>query len=405
MLTIAFDAVGRELSVENLAGVLKTERPQMFCFECQDALVPKLGSVVRHHFAHRSGSVCPVSISGGEGERHLMAKLRLRAALRELAQRNEAVTGLVICTCRRVERGPMILLKAGDVVEVERQTVGSYRPDISVLRDGQLVAAFEVVVTHKSDHDKWAAFEKLGIPVVELHAKEVIDEEGHLIWQPNQTTGKNGWRTSSAAQRYQCADCFTRELEFKTVPRHSALVASAYDRFHPDGSTSRYTFVLSLIELDGKTIGARLYEPMLGPIHDWPAESASDVEALIKDAKVARDRRMAEHPAPPGTITDARRFFDGRKSFSRRRYPEEEVARLRATQRWWWDGSGWVRAIHPAAAREALPGVPEQEVHRFVKHAWAMRLAPAKGQPKQNVIAQKQVERFAARLSRSERST
>lgn len=140
----------------------------------------KLGPLRRFHYAHAvERSAC--AAAGGEGALHLDAKLRLAAALADLAIRAETsgedVAARVdrLChravtdpyPCRATETVPWI--SGWDEVRVEVGVPG-IRPDILLLGGGSPIAAIEVRATHAVDEEKAIRLAELPIQWIEVPA-------------------------------------------------------------------------------------------------------------------------------------------------------------------------------------------------------------------------------------------
>jgi len=171
-LAWALDRDGRKVAARALDAASRRERAPFSCPGCGDPLVPHLGAVRARHFAHEPGSACP--LTSPETALHLNAKERLLYLCAEaFAGRSRVVVRARCPDCRRPM--PLDLAEAGDEARDEER-VGALRPDVVVLRRGRPVLALEVLVTHAVDAKKEAALAALGVPAVEIDAREDWEE-------------------------------------------------------------------------------------------------------------------------------------------------------------------------------------------------------------------------------------
>ena len=169
---------GRIERVSRYAHLAPAARPAATCPACGGAVTLKLGDQRMHHAAHQPGVRCP--LEAGETALHFNAKCSLWAALSAAAAAEARLEARLRCpdrtrdpATRRVARCAathcVTLATGWDRVELE-VAVGARRPDLTLWRDGQPVAAVEVVVSHAVDGRKAAALAALGIPWVEVRA-------------------------------------------------------------------------------------------------------------------------------------------------------------------------------------------------------------------------------------------
>ena len=184
-LAYARDRDGVLTAADRLDEVSRRERAPFTCPGCGDELVAKLGPVRARHFAHRPGSTCP--LTSPETALHFNAKERLLILCAEAFAGTRVVTLLTRCaSCRRTDARPLSAL--GDAAAAEG-AVGargrregaparSLRADVLVTRRGRPSAALEVLVTHAVDAAKEAALLALGVPAVEIDAREAWERPG-----------------------------------------------------------------------------------------------------------------------------------------------------------------------------------------------------------------------------------
>lgn len=174
LLSWALDGQGRRVHVAELDAASRRARAPFTCAACREPLVARLGQVRARHFAHAPGSACP--LAHPETALHLEAKERLLALCADaFAGRRAVRLGARCPRCRREE--PLDLAAAGDAAEAEA-AVGGLRPDVLVTRGGAPALAFEVRVAHAVEAAKEEALAGLGLPALEIDAREPWEEEG-----------------------------------------------------------------------------------------------------------------------------------------------------------------------------------------------------------------------------------
>lgn len=173
LLAWALDRDGRRAFVGDLDPARRRERAPFRCIGCGEELVPRLGETRARHFGHRPGSVC--ALVRPETALHLNAKERLLALCALAFAGERRVTVLARCPgCRR--EAPLELGAAGDAAEPEG-VAGARRCDVLVTRRGVAALALEVKVSHAVDTAKEAALAALGVPAVEIDAREEWERE------------------------------------------------------------------------------------------------------------------------------------------------------------------------------------------------------------------------------------
>lgn len=167
-LAWALDRDGRKIAAARLDERSRRDLAPFRCPGCGDPLVPHLGAVRARHFAHEPGSRCP--LTAPETALHLNAKERLLQLCEEaFTGRGRVVLQARCPECRRP--APLDLALLGDEARDE-EPLGALRPDVLVLSRGRPALALEVLVTHAVDERKEAALAALGVPAVEIDARE-----------------------------------------------------------------------------------------------------------------------------------------------------------------------------------------------------------------------------------------
>jgi len=173
LLAWALDREGRRVQAAALDRQRRRELAPFACPGCGEELVAKLGSQRARHFAHRPGSTC--ALTRPETLLHFNAKERLLFLCDEAFEGRMAVRVRARCPrCRR--EAPLDLGALGDAAAAEG-TAGALRADVLVTRAGTPALAFEVKVTHAVDAVKQEALARLGLPALEIDAREEWEEE------------------------------------------------------------------------------------------------------------------------------------------------------------------------------------------------------------------------------------
>ena len=134
------------------------------CLQCQERVHFKPGKKRRSHFYHAAGAACT-----GESVLHLAAKQALVEGLPGLSELG------VLLPCRRAECPDIHVavwtLPPFDAVQAE-VSLGSYRLDVALMRQGEVVAAIEVFQTHRIGEQKG---QDLTVPWIEVRAETVLE--------------------------------------------------------------------------------------------------------------------------------------------------------------------------------------------------------------------------------------
>ncbi len=172
-LAFARDRAGRRVSARDLDPRRRRELGPFSCPACGEPLVPRLGAVRARHFAHLPGSRCPLGAS--ETALHQDAKERLLALCEEsFAGRRRVLLRLRCPGCRGP--APLDLAGVGDAASAEAP-LGPLRADVLVTRRGTPALAVEVRVAHALEAGKEDALGRLGVPAVEVDAREEWERE------------------------------------------------------------------------------------------------------------------------------------------------------------------------------------------------------------------------------------
>jgi hypothetical protein len=228
-------------------------------------VILKLGGSNKHHFAHRSDSLCPAT--NPETALHFNVKLHLARELEAasklrlprhcvgIAERAGESAG----KCHRVVTG--LACEDWTSVAVERSLEGSrLRPDIAIYKSGEPALAIEVLVTHAVDEQKSRVLKGLGVPWVEVEAGESLFSSSHP-WKADKPLPFSRYvRADGAPDRWQCRDCVAREERLK-VEADSELVLvelKLVDFYYPSGGRSRKAYYIQERVYGGDVIEVQL---------------------------------------------------------------------------------------------------------------------------------------------------
>lgn len=169
--------------VSRWLGTPPADRPEAFCPVCLARVITKCGEVLRPHYAHWSeGSTCPASAP--ESALHLNSKLRIASELRKVKRLR--IKKICAGDGKRARGTPCELsdvdvwVEGWDDVLVEYE-LPSARADVILLKQGRPIAAIEVHVTHAVDAAKIGALRALGVPWVEVRARDILPEPGEGV--------------------------------------------------------------------------------------------------------------------------------------------------------------------------------------------------------------------------------
>lgn len=132
------------------------------CLGCGAPMIPRLGSVNAHHFAHKAAGKCDPDNALHETAKVYVERLFLNA--KRLGERLDIQHACPDCgTALHTD------MAAGDRITIEETVVPNTRSDLAVFRNGVPHMIIEVVVTHNLDDNTRVAYEKSGILVVRVH--------------------------------------------------------------------------------------------------------------------------------------------------------------------------------------------------------------------------------------------
>jgi len=173
LLAWALDRTGQKVHVSALDPRSRRERALFHCIGCGDPLIARLGTERAPHFAHQAGSNCP--LTRAETALHLNAKEQLFHLCGEAFARRLLVRLRARCpACRREIL--LDLAALGDAAILEG-AAGQLKVDVLITRDGAPSFGLEVRVTHALEPAKETALAAIGLPALEIDAREPWEEE------------------------------------------------------------------------------------------------------------------------------------------------------------------------------------------------------------------------------------
>jgi hypothetical protein len=231
--------------VSDFAHLKPRERPPATCPVCKETAILKLGQIKVHHFAHKAGSVC--ALTNPETALHYNMKCYIHNQLKTantiwVEQRCNHYNPF--CQIKRL----VPWLTGWDDVQLE-YTIGGYRPDIALLREGQVIGAIEVLVTHAVETEKAEFYNRRFIRWVEIQGSEPF-YQGDTKWSPEQalTIHRIGneipnWLCDSCRAAYQKAMAEAEaQAEFERTDRIVTHAAMVVDFYHPSGKHTRQVY-------------------------------------------------------------------------------------------------------------------------------------------------------------------
>jgi hypothetical protein len=376
MLTFAALPTGDLIQIDALQALPKEARPACKCVACERPLIPKLGKLVQHHFAHTPDSNCYAAT--GEGALHLSAKLRLKTLLEQLASGSGELCLQSKCPfCKKPRTLPLLSLLPEDLILVEKQ-YDQFRPDLQLSRGEQILCAFEIAVTHLSTTEKWAAFLQKGTPAVEIQARDILGDEEITLgpWSPPAPLPFA--RGENLPPPPLCASCQKekerRERMAKPTLKRHALKVCHVDQLLVEGQRIRHCLVASAVFLGEEFVSARLVTNKGTVLREWDSSvmrDALDQEIRDEAKKWARslgDRKSFEldifggfQELPRSPLAD--RYPDASSGL----HKQEKIAMAHSPEpTFWWEPTKgqWVKCYTEEHVRrrvsDSLPGSFEQ---------------------------------------------
>jgi predicted RNA-binding Zn-ribbon protein involved in translation (DUF1610 family) len=142
------------VNISTFADIPPKDRPEVYCPQCKEPVILKLGEIRKYHFAHYGDSNCSWS---AESVLHFNSKIELAKAI----QNAKEIRSMSLCRrCRKYYRvGDEYLslspfeVKLEEIISIEN--VGTFRTDISVYGgEGCQPMWIEIYVTHEMTKEK-----------------------------------------------------------------------------------------------------------------------------------------------------------------------------------------------------------------------------------------------------------
>lgn len=184
------------------------------CVGCGKPMIPKLGSIKRHHFSHKTNESCDADTA-----LHESAKIYIAGKFDKAIQSNDAYIIPVPCSCCKQAIG--YNLTAGGVkIKQEEGVVEKTRSDLVVLKSNSSAhTIIEIVVTHDLESYTKEAYSKSGISVIRIRP----------TWDKMDI--------AASTINIMCEGCLIRESDLKwlmsNIPRsRGALREITHDKFN-----------------------------------------------------------------------------------------------------------------------------------------------------------------------------
>ena len=286
---------GERSHVSQFAEIAPPNRPRATCPHCRRRVRMKLGQKVAHHAAHEPRDACP--LQEPESALHLNTKYYIawQLGLAKECDRRIEITSTCLVGRRRRQWADVITMDVADheldapvcpnrethawltgwdevCVETGVSTEnGIRRPDILLRSQGDVVAAIEVVVTHRIDEEKAQALASIGVPWVEVAADPAIFayNGGWECTSPLPIVRRSDvrdWRCEQHQVAYArwLADEQRMRAEAAEHARHTVRIAAArvLDVYYPRGKWYRHIYRVEDHRTDGITHTVVLYRGM-----------------------------------------------------------------------------------------------------------------------------------------------
>lgn len=200
---------GSELiAISKLANIPAKERPLVKCPSCRQTVTPKLGNKNVHHFAHRPGSLC--ELNNSETALHFNTKIHIFIELRKGNRLfvNVPCKGNFCETYRDVT-----ILENWDSVDIELG-LGSFRPDITLIRNSKPIGVIEIYATHKMSQEKIDFLSNIGVPHFEIEASEDIYNSS-TSWDISKPLPISTRHEAFSNNSWECDNCKNRKEELR----------------------------------------------------------------------------------------------------------------------------------------------------------------------------------------------
>lgn len=139
---------------------------EYFCYDCNGILIPKKGTQIRHHYAHKSKELC-----NGETWKHIYTKKILSKYIKTIIFETS-------CNCKTECE---ISFEDSSLHPREEFSFNEYKIDVGIVNlENNLHAAIEVFHTHKTTNTKIRNIIYNDIEYIEIDTSEVINKTKEL---------------------------------------------------------------------------------------------------------------------------------------------------------------------------------------------------------------------------------
>jgi ribosomal protein L37AE/L43A len=264
----------------------KREDGPFTCMECEEEVILKQGTQLRHHYAHKAEGRC---VASGESALHALGKYIFKEWL-TLAART------ITCTCTRCKTRTVPVIVQPVSIRPERK-VGTIIPDLTLVGEHEEVeGAVEIVVSNAPDADKLTFYGTWGKPVLVVHVTDDIlvccsSGEGNLLLE-----GPSCWLnvecevcTSSEVQRHLLVGFASH----KEALDQQAQVNIQEIQDQQDTMSKRVEHAQAVLDSQVKKLTAQSYAEVDRQYAEQFTTLTAQEEYLRSETKKLYDRRAA----------------------------------------------------------------------------------------------------------------
>jgi hypothetical protein len=246
--------------VNEYKGIKPQDRPFVVCPVCNRQVIMRLGEIRTFHAAHRPEDFC--SVTGSETAKHLNAKLHIYHQLLGnssliIKNRCSGDNSLNQCLWDAEKRAEFI--RDWDEVQVEYK-IDQYKPDVVLLKEGKVIGAIEVYVSHSIEPEKENYLLTLSIPWIEVDADEIVDGDEKENWQIKSpipylkfgNTRLKIWTCSRCAESIEKQRLANEKIDFEIEFPVTAF--RIIDFYFPKNEVIRNTYYARKHVVNGNTV-------------------------------------------------------------------------------------------------------------------------------------------------------
>lgn len=337
--------------VNEFAGLSPKNRPLAFCPLCNTNVMLKIGEERVPHYAHIPNVVC--SASQPETVIHLNAKYYLYTLLKQ----TQTISIQISCARHCGKQQRLAWLENWDTVNVEHK-LGVYRPDITLLRQGNPIGALEVFVSHKVTQEKASFFQQSNIPGLEIKVSESF-YDGDNRWTPEHPLPV--FRQFPSPTKWICPDCLDlekKELErnrlqqarlvYEQTNQETVLETRLVDLYFKSGKKYRemYFIVEKCVNSKKTRIWVKTENGRVLAVEEPPTEkSLEKLHWAVKEYLNGRTKQ--------GALVD--NYIDWQPWVPRKKYVARDTDRYPFRYRWDEIKKEWFRVIPQNAKPDPAP--------------------------------------------------